>query len=150
MSKRNQAIEIMKANATLDMNAVVTLIAKAIDVSEANARSYYRYIVKNGLATGNVVAKVKKAKTKQIPAEKMLKDLGLEKVAVPSKDLEEIKAIKAKNLETLRKVSGVNATIAKINRAQVREDFEAAEAEAANEDPRDFVPKHIHKELGLL
>jgi uncharacterized protein YaiI (UPF0178 family) len=158
MSKRNQAIEIMKANATLDMAAVVLLIAKAIDVSEANARSYYRYIVQNGLADGKVVAKAKaekavtkgrdsvnKAIAKQFAKQKA-KDAATEKTLAA---LEDLQAIKEKNLQTLREATAKRKAMAKLH-AKVREEHEAEEAEAAKEDPRDFVPKFLHKELGLL
>lgn len=58
-SKRAQAISIMNANKDKSMSDVVALIAKTIDVTEANARSYYRWIAANGLATANVEAKSK-------------------------------------------------------------------------------------------
>ena len=54
MSKRNDAIFIMTENATLPMADVVKLIAEKIGVTEANAKSYYRWIVANGKAPGTV------------------------------------------------------------------------------------------------
>ena len=86
-----------------------------------------------------------KAKTKEIPVEKMLKDLGVAPQLVDSTDktLEEIEAIKTSNLKKLREVTAEL-------RAKARAEFEADEAEAAKEDPRDYVPKFLHKELGIL
>ena len=94
MSKRNQAIEIMNANATAPMGDVVKLIAKKIGVTEANARSYYRWIVANGKAKGTVEKATKKAKVTKSKPE-----------LVNTKTLSEIEAIKAKNLATMREVS---------------------------------------------
>ena len=94
MSKRNQAIEIMNANASAPMGDVVKLIAKKIGVTEANARSYYRWIVANGKAKGTVEKATKKAKVTKSKPE-----------LVNTKTLSEIEAIKAKNLATMREVS---------------------------------------------
>lgn len=69
-SKRAQAISIMNANKDKSMSDVVALIAKTIDVTEANARSYYRWIAANGLATANVEAKSKAEKPAKVKAEK--------------------------------------------------------------------------------
>lgn len=150
MSKRNQAIEIMKQNSSLDMNAIVPLIAKAIDVSEANARSYYRYIVQNGLATGNVVTKVraKKVKTKAVPAEKLLKELNLKPSARPNEAaeaLKDIEAIKAKNFETMRKVSG---NYSKKLIESMGDGVDLSELED-RETVKSIVPRFLHKEMGL-
>jgi len=60
MSKRSDAIAIMSANATKSMSEVVTLIADAINVTEGNAKSYYRYIVEHKLAPGVVVKSTRK------------------------------------------------------------------------------------------
>ena len=95
MSKRNQAIEIMNANASAPMGDVVKLIAKKIGVTEANARSYYRWIVANGKGKGTVEKKAKVAKVKTKKTE-----------LVNTKALSDIEAIKAKNLATMRAVSG--------------------------------------------
>jgi len=91
MSKRNQAIEIMNVNADKDMATVVKLIAKKIDVTEANAKSYYRYIVTNKLGAGNIDKPAKVAKVKKVS-----------KTALLEKSVDEITAIKAKNLQTMK------------------------------------------------
>lgn len=70
-SKRSVAIAIMNANAQEPVPFVVGKIAEAIGVTEANARSYYRYIVKNGLSVlpTDLLAKTPKApKTKTVKA----------------------------------------------------------------------------------
>ena len=64
MSKRNDAIEVMKANAKLPMADVVKLIADKIGVTDANAKSYYKWIVANGKAPGEVVKTVRATKAK--------------------------------------------------------------------------------------
>ena len=82
VSKRAQAIAIMNANTDKPMAAVVPLIANAINVTEANAKSYYRYIVEHKLAAGAVQ---KSVKTKEVPAKKLLKEVGV-KLEKPKKN----------------------------------------------------------------
>lgn len=70
-SKRSVAIAIMNANAQEPVPFVIGKIAEAIGVTEANAKSYYRYIVKNGLSVlpTDLLAKTPKApKTKTVKA----------------------------------------------------------------------------------
>lgn len=70
-SKRSVAIAIINENAQEPVPFVVGKIAEAIGVTEANAKSYYRYIVKNGLSVlpTDLLAKTPKApKTKTIKA----------------------------------------------------------------------------------
>ena len=114
MSKRSDAIEIMKANAKLPMTDVVKLIADRIGVTEANAKSYYRYIVQHNLGPGEVVktarrpgkkdgleSKPKATKPKLIKA----KPIKLtDKPKVTDKTVEELADIRAKNLQRLKTV----------------------------------------------
>ena len=108
VSKRSQAIAIMNANANSDMSTVVDLIAKAIEVTEANARSYYRFIVENKLATGTVVKAGRTRKTKEVSAKKLLKEVGLSDKLQKSAD--EIASIKAKNLALMKEVAAKKNT----------------------------------------
>jgi len=112
MSKRNDAIEIMKANATLPMRDVVALIADRIGVTDANAKSYYRWIVTNGKAPG-VIEKSERAakavstkapKVKAIKPQKFPKVLMTDKKKVTDKTVEELEDIKNKNLARLKAV----------------------------------------------
>ena len=73
MSKRSDAIAIMSANADKTMSEVVPLIADAINVTEGNAKSYYRYIVEHKLAPGFVVKS-----TRGVTAAKLVKQVKLE------------------------------------------------------------------------
>jgi hypothetical protein len=116
MSKRNDAIEVMKANAKLPMADVVKLIADKIGVTEGNAKSYYKWIVANGKAPGNVektaraksvtrMAKETNAKAKP----KLIKpklDKSALKITKPitDKTAEEIADIRNKNLARLKAV----------------------------------------------
>lgn len=118
-SKRAQAISIMNANKDKSMSDVVALIAKTIDVTEANARSYYRWIVANGLADGKVETKTKTAKTKEVAPTKALKDAGLKATkrnrftgnvkataaTEKPKTPDEIAKIKAANLKRMQEVT---------------------------------------------
>lgn len=54
VTKRSKAIEVMKENANVPMDEVVTLIAEAIDVNRSEARNYYRWLSENGYAPGKV------------------------------------------------------------------------------------------------
>lgn len=77
-SKRSVAIAIMNANAQEPVPFVIGKIAEAIGVTEANAKSYYRYIVKNGLSVlpTDLLAKTPKAaKTKAVKAPKLKFDV---------------------------------------------------------------------------
>jgi len=114
MSKRNNAIEIMKANEGKSMADVVALIAEEIDVTEANAKSYYKWIVANGKAPGVVektarAPKQKSEKAAKPKAPKLIKpklDNSVLKDKKPIKDktVEEIADIRAKNLARLKAV----------------------------------------------
>lgn len=113
MSKRSDAIEVMKSNANLSMGDCVKLIADKIGVTEANAKSYYKWIVANGKAPGTVEKTVRApkatAKPKTPKAPKMIKpklDTSIlkDKKKVTDKTVEELADIRAKNLERLRAV----------------------------------------------
>jgi hypothetical protein len=58
-SKRQVAIDIMNANADKPMPEVMALIAKAIGLTVGVSRSYYKYMVENSLAAGNIEASAK-------------------------------------------------------------------------------------------
>lgn len=109
MSKRSDAIEVMKANEGKPMADVVKLIAAQIDVTEANAKSYYKWIMAN--VFGQAVAKtpratktVKEVKTKtkmiKVPKPKVQGN----KPKITDKTVEEINDIRAKNLQRLKSV----------------------------------------------
>jgi hypothetical protein len=67
-SKRSVAIAIMNANAQEPVPFVVGKIAEAIGVSTANAKSYYRYIAKNGLSEQKFVETPKAPKVPKVKA----------------------------------------------------------------------------------
>ena len=154
-SKTENAIATMNANADKPMEQVIPLIAAAAGVNEKLARNYYLWAVRKALAAGKidkapkaakVVAKGRDSVNKAIAKQFAKKEAATEKTLAA---LEEIKAVQAKNLETLREVSTKRAAMAKLH-AKVRKEFEADEAAAELEDPREFVPKFLHKELGLI
>lgn len=55
LTKRALAIDVMKANQDKQMDVVVDLIARANQITHNAARSYYKWIVNNGLAPGVIV-----------------------------------------------------------------------------------------------
>ena len=109
VSKRSQAVAIMKANADAPMASVVTLIAQAIDVSEANAKSYYRYIVEHKLAPGIVAKTARAVKEKVAKAPKVTKTVKIVKTPKVSMKADtsdfEVEKIKAANLQRMRDVT---------------------------------------------
>lgn len=113
MSKRSDAIRVMKANEGKSMADVVKLIATEISVTEANAKSYYRWIVTHNMAPGTIEKtarapkaarsgepKAKKPKLIKVPKPKVQGD----KPKVTDKTVEELADIRAKNLARLRAV----------------------------------------------
>lgn len=134
MSKRNDAIFIMNENAHLPMADVVTLIAEKIGVTDANAKSYYRWIVANGKAPG-VVEKTTRApkapKTPKAAKPKLIKvpkpKVQGDKPKVTDKTVEELADIRAKNLARLK---AVGAKYAKGRSAEPRFSDEPFDADA--------------------
>lgn len=110
MSKRNDAIFIMTENAALPMADVVKLIAEKIGVTEANAKSYYRWIVANGKAPGVVEKTARAPKADKAPKAakpKLIKAKPIkltDKPKITDKTVEEIADIRAKNLARLKAV----------------------------------------------
>jgi hypothetical protein len=106
----------MKANEGNSMADVVKLIAERIGVTEANAKSYYKWIVQHGMAPGEVVKSTRAAKAKAEPKAKAPKTAKPKLVRVPKpkvqgdkplvtdKTVEEIADIRAKNLARLKAV----------------------------------------------
>ena len=150
MSKRAQAISIINANAKLTVSEVVALIATTINVTEANAKSYYRWIIKHKLAPAckdeptqskakPKLAKAKPTKTKQVKAETLLPEVEIERIRAAN--LARIKEVAArkkyKNVARPSKSTGVPNFDADTARAEV----EALDAELSS-----FVaPKFLSK-----
>jgi len=94
------------------MRDVVALIADRIGVTDANAKSYYRWIVANGKAPGTVEPSTRgrKTVTNKTPKAKTVKPMKFPKVLltdkpkVTDKTVEELADIKAKNLARLKAV----------------------------------------------
>jgi len=113
VSKRSQAVAIMKANADSPMAEVVTLIAQAIDVTEANAKSYYRYIVEHKLAPGIVAKTTRAVKEKVAKAPKVSKTAKVAKTpkvkakahVVDDAYVAQVEKIKAANLARMKEVT---------------------------------------------
>lgn len=112
MSKRSEAVAVMKANSTKSMAEVVALIVKAIDVTEANAKSYYRYIVKHNLAPGSVEKAAKAPKTPKVKVAKEPKVVAAGRAKankaiakVVSKGDAKLAEIRKQNLERMREVA---------------------------------------------
>ena len=161
VTKTQVTIRVMNENADKPMSVVVGLIAKANGVSEAVAKGAYRWCVKKGVAAGKIesgrAAPVRKAarKTKEVPAAKLLKEVGLspatKKKLVTAKSDEEIAAIKAANLAKLKAVSAKQKKYNQIARPDGAGvdgfDADIARAEVAEllEDDSFAAPKFLSK-----
>ena len=105
--KQKIAIDIMEANLGKSYDEVCELIAKAIDVTPARAGVYFRDKTLKGLVKGyeNMSRPYpweKARATKEVPAKKLLKEVGLSDKL--QKSVDELAKIKAKNLETMKVV----------------------------------------------
>lgn len=106
-SKRAVAIEIMNANADKPMADVLELIAKANGIEVGAARSYYVYLVKQGMAPGKVEAKAKTEKAPKAAKEKAVKRMVKETVAKVKTKAEAVKAV-SKSPEEIAKIKAAN------------------------------------------
>ena len=88
-SKRARAINLMNANGNKPMADVVELLVKELAVNHAGAASYYKWIVKNKLAPGNVVSGKRGPKSKEV-------SVNSNKADVKAANLAKMKAISAK------------------------------------------------------
>jgi len=151
VTKTQITIRVMTENKDKPMSEVVKLIAKENSVSEAVAKGAYRWCVKNGKAPGTVEAAktVRATKTKKVPAEKMLAELGLKKSkftgkvkAEVTKSADEIAKIKEANLARMRQVS------AKLNKVRDYLPGQVAAPEAPT--PGDFDPQLAREEVAAM
>ena len=156
MSKRSDAIAVMVANSTKPMSEVVVLIAETINVTVANAKSYYRYIVEHELAPGTV-EKTKRA-ISDTKLEKQVKRESREYKAnskeVPAASLlppSEIAKIKQANLARMKEVSSKRKVYTNVARPEGDgvDDFDAdvARAEVATmlADESFTAPRFLNK-----
>ena len=157
---RKEAIaNVMNKNADMAFASILPLIVKAAKLDESfdsagalkRAGEYYKWLVKSGYAKGTLptgrVAKPKAAKPAKVakPKVKITKALQKSVAAKIEKTDAELSAIKAKNLETMKKVS---------KKFTKFEDKIADEVESLNKqaddfeklDPREFVPSYLLKE----
>lgn len=160
---RKEAIaNVMNKNADMAFASILPLIVKAAKLDESfdsagalkRAGEYYKWLVKSGYAKGTLpTGRVAKPKTPKAakpakvakPKVKITKALQKSVAAKIEKTDAELAAIKAKNLETMKKVS---------KKFTKFEDKVADEVESLNKqvddfeklDPREFVPSYLLKE----
>jgi site-specific recombinase XerC len=119
-SKRQVAIDIMNSNAKKSMADVIAMIATANDLAPGAARSYYTYLVKEGMAKGKIEESVRAPKaSKEKTVKRMAKEVAAKvvkavKPTAPTKSPEEIEKIKAANMARMKAVLGkVKQTVVK-------------------------------------
>ena len=130
LTKTAMVVEIMAKNASRPMAEVSRIIETQLPCKEGYGKVWYRWAVKEGVAPGVLekTARAPKAKAKVAKASKVL-----EKVAkAQAKSAEDVAAIKAKNLATLKSVSVKHKKYNQIAREEGPgvENFDADEARA--------------------
>lgn len=163
---RKEAIaNVMNSNPDMSYAAILPLIVKAADLRESfaadaalrRAGDYYKWLVKSGYAKGTLptrgagktaTPKVAKAKAAKIVKPKKVKVTRAMQKAVAAKVEKtdaEIAAIKAKNLETMKKVSK-NITRFEDRLTKEVEELNKQSDDFEKLDPREFVPSYLLKE----
>lgn len=133
MSKLNTAIELVKNDNAIELDAFITAMQVAFaDLSNFNATCYFNTAnrklglarrAKSGTAKKKATAKPKQAKAKKV-AEAPVADI-----------VRDIDAIKAKNLETIKKVAAKHKKAKKVDTSKAEEPIvEAADDFEEKED----------------
>lgn len=136
MTKVERAKQIFQANAGASRAEIIALFIKELGMSNAGASTYY-YNVKG--SSGAPKVKATKAKTVKTKTAKP-------KAIKPALDAEE----KAKRLELMRTVGKrFNKDMAQL-KEQEQEMLSAIETDETEEDVKQYIPRFLHKELGLL
>ena len=113
--KAQAVISIMESNRDKSYEMVSALIEQNLGITNKAARAYYQYMVHNGKVTGiqvtwgrgqrlGAVAKPVAEKSVKVKAAKAIKAVK-QPTEVIEKTADEIAAVKAKNLEVMRKVT---------------------------------------------
>lgn len=138
MTKVERAKQIFQANAGASRAEIIALFVKELGMSSAGASTYY-YNVKS--SSGAPKVKATKAKTAKAKAK-----AAKPKAIKPALDAEE----KAKRLELMRTVGKrFNKDMARL-KEQEQEMLSAIETDETEEDVKQYIPRFLHKELGLL
>ena len=163
---RKEAIaNVMNSNPDMSYAAILPLIVKAADLRESfaadaalrRAGDYYKWLVKSGYAKGTLptrgagktaTPKVAKAKAAKIVKPKKVKVTRAMQKAVAAKVEKtdaDIAAIRAKNLETMKKVSK-NITRFEDRLSKEVEELNKQSDDFEKLDLREFVPSYLLKE----
>ena len=150
--KTSATVSVMEANRGKSYDQIGRLIAEALSAGNGTGRLYYRYMVETGKVTGfdapwlDETAKVKAPKAPKVAKPKTVKMASLVKKASKayvekrmSVTFDEIAAIKAKNLETMKAVS------ARLRPSKKVRDF-TLEVEA-DEPDGDYNPHLVDEEI---
>jgi hypothetical protein len=162
--KSQTVIALMETNRDKPYLEVAGLIEKTVGCTNKAARAYYQYMVHNGKVTGiqldfksSKVAKAKAPKDIHAASNRLIAKalasgkLDTAKVAL-EKSAADIASIKAKNLETMKKVSAKTKKVKVIDTSAA----EVATVDLSDEDVyadreliKGLVPKEFHKSCGL-
>lgn len=122
-SKRARAINLMNANGNKPMADVVELLVKELAVNHAGAASYYKWIVKNKLAPGNVVSGKRGPKSKEVSVNSNGAD-------VKAANLAKMKAISAKKKPSVKPETPMEMTVLEHDDSTVPEFLQRSDLKA--------------------
>ena len=153
ITKTATVIAIMTKHAERPMGEVCRIIETQLPCKEGYGKVWYSWAVKKKVAPGKLEGKTKTAKTKEVPASKLLKEVGV-KLEKPKKNRftgnikstepkteDEVSRIKAANLARMKEITARN----KVIRAQYNGNI--ARGADAPFDPEDFTPESARAEL---
>lgn len=153
VTKTATVIAIMTKHADRAMGEVCRIIETQLPCKEGYGKVWYSWAVKKKVAPGKLEGKTKTAKTKEVPAKKLLKEVGV-KLEKPKKNRftgnvkttapkteDEVSRIKAANLARMKEITARNAI--------AREKYNGNIARNADApfDPEDFTPESALAEL---
>ena len=148
ITKTATVIAIMTKHAERPMGEVCRIIETQLPCKEGYGKVWYSWAVKKKVAPGKL-----EGKTKEVPAKKLLKEVGV-KLEKPKKNRftgnvkttapkteDEVSRIKAANLARMKEITARN----KVIRAQYNGNI--ARGADAPFDPEDFTPESARAEL---
>lgn len=172
VTKTSVVIRIMTEHKDKPMDEVTKLIEKELPCKEGYGKVWYRWAIKEGVAPGKLETATKgKAKTKEVPAKKLLKEVGIKpaktkgnrftgkiKETAP-KTASDIEQIKAANLKRMQEITARNKVIRNQYNGNIARDADApfdpddfteasarAEIEAADELESFSSPRFLNKD----
>ena len=154
VTKTSVVIRIMTEHKDKPMDEVTKLIEKELPCKLGYGKVWYRWAIKEGVAPGKLETATKtktKTKTKEVPAKKLMKEVGIKPVkknrftgevkSTAPKTASDIEKIKAANLKRMQEITARNKV--------VRDKFNGNISRDADRpfDPDDFTEASARAEI---